>query len=59
MLNDSWTDKASGADSWTDEASGAQCAAHTLRMVMAITGSTVDRGRHAGPVTTGMPALHQ
>ncbi len=37
---DSWTGEASGADLWTGEASEVQCAAHTHKIVTAITGST-------------------
>ncbi len=43
-----WIGEASGTDSWTGEASGVQCAAHTLKMATAITGSTVDNGMLAG-----------
>ncbi len=56
---DSWTGEASGADSWTGEASGVQCAAHTLKMVTAITGSAADSGMPAvleSEETTGMSA---
>ncbi|KAL0147017.1 hypothetical protein M9458_057541 [Cirrhinus mrigala] len=53
---DSWIDEASEADSWIDEASGAQCAAHTLKMATAITGSTVDSGMSVG--LEGVDAVH-